>query len=213
MNVNPNHNQDKKIPSPVAFPIVVSAPSGAGKTSLCRSVVGKDTSSVYSVSETSRPRLASERNGDNYVFVSREVFEEGIRNQDYIEWTEYRGCYYGTPRQPLEDALKMGLTVLLDLDVVGARKMKDIYATCVTVYVLAPSLKELEKRLKGRARDSEEEIKGRLQHASEEMKHIQEYDYIFVNEHFEESVERLRCIIEAERCRVNRRLKEKDIWR
>ncbi|MFQ6092219.1 MAG: guanylate kinase [bacterium] len=189
------------------FPVVVSAPSGAGKTSLCREVVRKDSGLVYSFSVTSRPRLASEREGEDYFFVSSEEFEERIRRGDFIEWTQIRRRYYGTPRKPLEQALNEGRTVLLDLDVHGARKIKGIFPDSVTVYILAPSLKDLEKRLRGRARDSEEEIQARLERASDEMRNIEEYDYVFVNESFEESVDRLRCIIEAERCRVKRRSK------
>jgi guanylate kinase len=210
MNVIPSLKEEKDNLLTTAFPVVVSAPSGAGKTSLCRAVVGLISNSLYSVSVTSRRRLTSERDGEDYVFVSQETFEEGIRNREYIEWTEYRGSYYGTPREPLEHAFKRGLTVVLDLDVVGARKMKAAFPDCVTVYVLPPSLKELEKRLRGRARDSEEEIKARVKNASEEMKNIQEYDYVFVNERFEESVGRLKCIIDAERCRGRRRLPEKE---
>jgi guanylate kinase len=194
------------IRAPIAFPVVVSAPSGAGKTSLCRAVVERDPQCLYSVSVTSRQRLISEADGRDYTFVTRQAFEEGIRQHRFVEWTEYRGSYYGTPREFLERAFKDGRTVLLDLDVIGARTMKAAYPGCVTVYVLAPSLKELEKRLRGRGRDSEEEIGGRLNDASAEMNHIQEYDYTFVNEDFQASVQRLHSIIDAERYRVKRRL-------
>ena len=186
------------------FPVVVSAPSGGGKTTLCRAVVELDPSCAYSVSATSRPRLAAERDGHDYHFLSREAFEDGIGAGRFVEWTEYRDRYYGTQRKSLEQALDAGRVVLLDLDSVGARTMRKLYPDCVTVYVLAPSMEELEKRLRGRERDSEEEIRGRLRAASDEMKNIREYDYVIVNERFEESVRRLRCIIEAERSRVSR---------
>lgn len=190
------------------FPVVVSAPSGAGKTTLCLAVAGKDSGSVYSVSVTSRPQLDNEEEGENYFFMTREKFEEGIRKNEFIEWTEYRGSYYGTPRTQFEKALCEGMTVLLDLDAYGARNMKKLYPACITVYVLAPSKRELEKRLRKRGRDPEEEIRGRLEEAFEEMKDINDYDYAFVNENFEESVKRLCCIIEAEKCRVTRRRQE-----
>ena len=183
------------------FPVVVSAPSGAGKTSLCRGVVEGNDGYVYSISVTSRPRLAVEREDKDYQFVTKEAFEEGIRRAEFIEWTEYQGSYYGTPREPLERALNEGKAVLLDLDINGARKMKKLFPSCVTIYVLAPSLKELENRLRGRARDPEEKIQARLESASEEMENIEEYDYVFVNDDFDRSVQRLQCIIEAETCR------------
>ena len=188
-----------------AFPVVVSAPSGAGKTTLCRAVVQKIPDSVYSVSVTSRPQLDTEQEGVDYSFMTREKFVEGIRKNEFIEWTEYRGSYYGTPRVHLEKALAAGKTVVLDLDVYGARKMKEVFPTCITVYVFAPSLQELERRLRGRERDSDKEIQGRLKDASQEIQHVKEYDYAFVNEDFEKSVELLCCIIEAEKCRVKRK--------
>ena len=189
----------------LAFPVVVSAPSGAGKTSICREVVRKYPECVYTISVTSRPRSATERDGEDYIFLSKKEFEKGIQRGDFLEWTEIRGRYYGTRKQYIEEALKAGKTVLLDLDIHGARKIKEVFPNSVTVYILGPSLEDLENRLKNRARDSEEEIDVRLRTASEEMMHVDEYDYVFVNIIFEESVERLWCIIEAEKSKTERK--------
>ncbi|UCE18391.1 MAG: guanylate kinase [Gemmatimonadota bacterium] len=191
-----------------AFPVVVSAPSGAGKTSICREVARAHPDCVYSISVTSRPRSATEQDGEDYVFISKKEFEEDIQKGQFLEWTQIRGRYYGTRKQSVEDALKKRKTVLLDLDVHGARTIQDVYSNTVSVYILSPSLKDLEKRLKDRGRDSEEEIAFRLRTATEEMKHIEEYDYVIVNTIFRESVERLRCIIEAEKCKIERKSDE-----
>ena len=188
-----------------AFPVVVSAPSGAGKTSICREVVRKNPGCVYSISVTSRPRSITERDGEDYVFISKREFEEGIRKGDFLEWTEIRGRYYGTRKQSIEEALNAGKTVLLDLDVYGARQIREIFPNSISVYILGPSLEDLKARLKNRGRDSEEEIDVRLRAASEEIMHIDEYDYVVVNTIFEDSVERLGCIIEVEKCKVGRR--------
>jgi guanylate kinase len=162
---------------------------------------------AYSISVTSRPRTDVERDGWDYHFVAGDEFDRRIQRSDFIEWTEYRGAYYGTPQRPLEEFLKEGLIVLLALDVNGARSLKKVYKDCVTIYILGPSMMDLEERLKKRARDSRMEIQARLAVAGEEMKCLGEYDYAFVNVDFDASIQRLHDIIEAEKCRVTRILR------
>jgi guanylate kinase len=185
--------------------LVLSSPSGAGKTTLTRNLLEQENIDdpgklELSISATTRPRRASEIDGVHYRFVTKRRFE-AMRDQDeLLEWAEVHGNYYGTPREPVEGALAAGRDVLFDIDWQGTRQLLDkMRDDVVTVFVLPPSADELKARLERRAEDSQVIIAQRLKNAIEEISHWSEYDYILVNRDLGKSFERLRAILTAER--------------
>jgi guanylate kinase len=180
--------------------LVLSSPSGAGKTTLTRNLLEQEENVALSVSVTTRARRGSEIDGVHYRFVTKQQFE-GMRDSgQLLEWAEVHGNYYGTPREPVEKALSAGRDVLFDIDWQGTQqlyeKMRD---DVVSVFVLPPSADELKMRLERRAEDSETIIAERLRNAAEEFRHWNEYDYILVNRDLDKSFTRLRSILTAER--------------
>jgi guanylate kinase len=180
--------------------LVLSSPSGAGKTTLTRNLLEQEENVALSVSVTTRARRGSEIDGVHYRFVTKQQFE-GMRDSgQLLEWAEVHGNYYGTPREPVEKALSVGRDVLFDIDWQGTQqlyeKMRD---DVVSVFVLPPSADELKMRLERRAEDSEGIIAERLRNAAEEFRHWNEYDYILVNRDLDKSFTRLRSILTAER--------------
>jgi guanylate kinase len=185
--------------------LVLSSPSGAGKTTLSRNLLEQENIEdpgklELSVSATTRTRRPSEIDGVHYHFVSKRQFE-GMRDRgDLLEWAEVHGNYYGTPREPVEKALSEGRDVLFDIDWQGTRQLLDkMRDDVVTVFVLPPSAQELKARLVRRAEDSDDIIAERLRNAAEEFLHWNEYDYILVNRDLDKSFARLRAILTAER--------------
>jgi len=180
--------------------LVLSSPSGAGKTTLTRNLLEQEENVALSVSVTTRERRPSEIDKVHYHFVSKRRFEAMRDGGELLEWAEVHGNFYGTPREPVEAALAQGRDVLFDIDWQGTRqlieKMRD---DVVTVFVLPPSANELKARLERRAEDSQRIIAQRLQNAVEEISHWREYDYILVNRDLDKSFARLRAILTAER--------------
>ena len=180
--------------------LVLSSPSGAGKTTLSRNLLEQEQNISLSISVTTRPRRGSEIDGVHYHFINRRRFEGMRDGGELLEWAEVHGNFYGTPREPVESALALGRDVLFDIDWQGTRqlaeKMRD---DVVTVFVLPPSAQELKARLERRAEDSGEIITQRLRNAVEEIEHWREYDYILVNRDLDKSFARLRAILTAER--------------
>jgi guanylate kinase len=180
--------------------LVVSSPSGAGKTTLTRTLLREEENVSLSVSVTTRHRRPSEIDGVHYHFVTRRRFEAMRDGGELLEWAEVHGNYYATPREPVEQALSAGRDMLFDIDWQGTRqlleKMRD---DVVTVFVLPPTAGELRARLERRAEDSADIIRRRLQNALEEIAHWSEYDYILVNRDLDKSFARLRAILTAER--------------
>jgi guanylate kinase len=180
--------------------LVLSSPSGAGKTTLTRNLLEQEENVALSISVTTRARRPSEIEGVHYFFVSKRRFETMRDTGDLLEWAEVHGNFYGTPREPVEKALAAGRDVLFDIDWQGTRqlleKMRD---DVVTVFVLPPSAGELKARLERRAEDSQTIIAQRLHNAFEEISHWREYDYILVNRDLDKSFARLRAILTAER--------------
>jgi guanylate kinase len=180
--------------------LVVSSPSGAGKTTLTRNLLREEENVSLSVSVTTRDRRPSEIDGVHYQFVTKRRFEAMRDGGELLEWAEVHGNYYATPREPVEQALSAGRDMLFDIDWQGTRqlleKMRD---DVVTVFVLPPTAGELRARLERRAEDSADIIKRRLQNALEEIAHWSEYDYILVNRDLDKSFARLRAILTAER--------------
>ena len=183
---------------------IVSAPSGAGKTTLTRQVLGIHPEMSLSVSCTTRPPRAGETPGEDYDFVSRKRFEQMLHAGDFAEWAEVHGSLYGTPRRVLERQLRRGRDVLLDIDVQGARQIKRHFASAVAIFVLPPSLDELRRRLAGRGTDARKTIQQRWRNARHEIQEIQGYDYFIVNRDVDDSVKRLAAIVAAERLKVCR---------
>jgi guanylate kinase len=183
---------------------IVSAPSGAGKTTLVERLVEQTPSLRMSRSYTSRPPRQGETDGVDYNFVSRLRFEAMIAGGEFLEWADVFGNLYGTCRADTERMLAAGQDVVLVIDVQGARKVRARGIPVVTVFVMPPSLDILEQRLRGRSKDPEAAIARRLQVAREEVASFSEYDYLVVNDELTAAVDRLRGIVIAERARLDR---------
>ncbi len=188
--------------------LVVSGPSGAGKSTVCRQVLADEPQLHFSVSCTTRPPRPGERDGVEYFFLDRAEFERRITADALLEHAEVHGNYYGTLRSEVEPFLARGEDVLLDIDVQGARQVRQRSANSVTgsgivfAFIAPPSLAELERRLRGRGTETEEVIQRRLRNAREELPHWREYDYLVINDQVTLAVARLHAILEAARCAV-----------
>jgi len=187
---------------------VVSAPSGAGKTSLCRAVAESLENLTHSVSFATRKPRVGEIDGRDYHFVTVERFQEMVQSGDFAEWAEVHSNLYGTSRRALDDMITKGIDVILDIDTQGAKQIKQKYAAAVYVFIMPPSFDILEERLRKRKSDQDEEIKKRMRRAREEIKDYTMYDYLIVNHDFDRALTELRSIITAERCRTSLMNKE-----
>ena len=187
--------------------LVLSAPSGCGKTTILKKVMADLTGLVFSVSHTTRQPRSGEQDERDYHFVSREQFM-AIRDQQpsgFLEWAEVHGNFYGTSRQDIEARLAEGMDVVLDIDVQGACQIRQ-NAEPVTVFIAPPSLVELERRLRGRGTESEESLAVRLANAAKEIQDADAYTYLIVNDRLDEAILALQAVIVAERCRRRRGL-------
>jgi len=184
--------------------VVVSAPSGAGKTTLCHEVRSMVPDLFYSVSYTTRAPRPGEVNGTDFYFVSEAEFMALRERGEFAEWATVHGHLYGTPARSLEKALGRGLDVLLDIDTRGARQLRQRYPEAVSVFIMAPSMAELEARLHERKSDAPGEIERRLARAREEIAAWRQYDYLIINRDVKEAVDQLATIILAERWRTSR---------
>ena len=183
---------------------VVSAPSGAGKTTLCREIRLRLPDLAYSVSVTTRAPRPGEIDGADFRFVGAPEFRAMLARGEFAEWATVHGNLYGTRARALEDALATGRDVLLDIDTQGAAQLRARYPDAVLIFILAPSVKELEQRLRERRSDMDADIERRLVRAREEIALWRQYDYLIVNRDVKEAMEQLESIILAERCRVAR---------
>lgn len=184
--------------------IVISAPSGTGKTTLCHMLLKTFPDMEFSVSYTTRKPRLGEINGKDYFFVDRETFERMIEEGDFLEWAEVYGNLYGTSRSQVTKALETGKDILLDIDTQGALQVKKNFPEAVLIFILPPSLTELERRLRSRGTDDEETIEKRLKIARDEIEKALYYDYLVVNDVLEVAFEKLRSIITAEKCKTER---------
>lgn len=185
--------------------LVLSSPSGAGKTTLARGLLLSDDQIQMSVSVTTRPPRPGEINGQDYHFTDAQNFGEMRNRGDMLEHAKVFDHYYGTPRQPVEDALRAGHDVLFDIDWQGTQQLQETAASdLVKVFILPPTAAELEKRLKTRAQDSAEVVNSRMSKASDEISHYPEYDYIIVNQDAEKSLAQLQAVMTAERLKRDR---------
>ena len=180
--------------------LVVSSPSGAGKTTLTRNLLEQEENVSLSVSVTTREKRLSEIDGVHYHFISKRRFEAMRDSDELLEWAEVHGNFYGTPREPVEKALAAGRDMLFDIDWQGTQQLYSrMRSDVVSVFVLPPSASELKSRLERRAEDAGEIINRRLRNAAQEIPHWNEYDYVLVNRDLDKSFARLRAILTAER--------------
>lgn len=175
--------------------VVISAPSGAGKTTLVRTLLARDPLLRFSISYTTRPRRPREQHGLDYFFVPRSVFRRMIKEGEFLEYAQVFGNYYGTGRRHVQDFVDAGVTVLLEIDWQGAQQIRAQAGDAVSVFVLPPSPVELARRLRGRATDSETVIQRRLNEALADMSHWDEFDYVIINDDLEQAVQALADII------------------
>ncbi len=180
---------------------IISAPSGSGKSTLVTRLMASDPGLRFSVSYTTRKPRVSEKPGESYIYISRQEFEDRREHGEFLEHAEVFGNYYGTSRKVLDQARGEGKDLILDIDVKGARQLKDKIPEAVSIFILAPSRDILEQRLRSRSEDSEEVIQRRLREAAEEIGKYSQYDYVLVNHQLEESVATLLAIVKAERVR------------
>ena len=180
---------------------IISAPSGSGKSTLVSCLLARDPQLRFSVSYTTRTVRGNEKPGESYIYISPQEFEERVQHGEFLEHAEVFGNYYGTNRKVLEQARSEGKDLILDIDVQGARQLKERIPEAVSIFVLAPSRDILEQRLRMRSEDSEEVIQLRLRDAAEEIRNYSQYDYVLVNHQLEESIDALAAIIKAERVR------------
>ena len=181
---------------------VVSAPSGAGKTSLCHELIALLPDLRFSVSCTTRPPRPGEVPDRDYHFVDEPTFRGMIKEGAFLEWAEVYGKLYGTPRAPLQEWIAQGCDVLLDIDTQGAMQIRRHVPEAVSVYILPPSMAVLRRRLEDRQGDSPDEIAKRLKRAKDEVSHYRDYSYVIINEDFKFSVRQLEAIVLAERSRT-----------
>jgi guanylate kinase len=183
--------------------IVLSGPSGAGKGTICKALLQRGDYWL-SVSATTRNPRAGEIEGKNYYFISKEDFVKKIEDEDFLEYAEVYGNYYGTPRSKVINALESGKNVILEIDIQGALKVKDAYAGGVFIFILPPSMEELKQRIINRGSETPESLMTRFKSAYQEINYVSKYNYAVVNDTVEEAVKKIESIIVAEKCRVDR---------
>ena len=185
--------------------IVISAPSGAGKGTIISELLKNDNKGRWlSVSTTSRKIRTNDIPGVTYNFVSEEEFKNKIKEDYFLEYTNYSGNYYGTPKKYINEKLNKGIDVILEIEVEGASNVKKIFPEAICIFILPPSLKELVKRLKRRGTDSNEKIIERFKKSYQEINEVTKYNYVVVNDNIDDAVSKIEAIIKAEKCRVDR---------
>ncbi|PMP70238.1 MAG: guanylate kinase [Thermodesulfovibrio aggregans] len=182
---------------------VISAPSGTGKTTLCERLLKALPDLKMSISHTTRKPRPGETNGVDYFFVDKKTFEEMISKEEFIEWAEVYGNFYGTSKNVISQLMKQGYDILLDIDTQGAKNIKKLYPESILIFILPPSMKELERRLLQRNEDKDT-IKKRVSKAGEEISQYKLYDYIVINDNLEKALNELLCIVCAERLKTKR---------
>lgn len=185
--------------------IVISAPSGAGKGSVISGLLEKDNKNRWlSVSTTSRAPRTNDIPGVTYNFVSKEEFEKLIEEDYFLEYTNYVGNYYGTPKETIKEKLDQGIDVILEIEIEGAMNIKKLVPEALFIFIMPPSLKTLVKRLKNRKTDSKDKIIERFHTAYKEINEVTKYNYVVVNDQLEDAIDKVESIIKAEKCRVDR---------
>lgn len=184
--------------------IVLSGPSGAGKGTICNEVLKNNKNVWLSISCTSRKPRNGEIDGVNYYFLSKDEFESKIENNGFLEYAIYNDNYYGTPRDKIKEKLDQGIDVILEIEVQGALKVKELVKEAIFIFILPPSMEELKARLKNRGTETEEKILKRFKTAYNEINEINKYNYVVVNDKIDSAVSKINAILLAEKCRVDR---------
>lgn len=184
--------------------LVVSGPSGVGKGTVCKEYLRQYDDCALSVSATTRAPREGEAEGESYFFLTHEQFRKKIDEGGFLEHAQFCENYYGTPKGPVMEMIDSGKDVILEIEVQGALQVRSHYPEAVFIFVLPPTLNELEERLRGRGTETEEVIAKRLERSKAEFKFLEKYNYILVNDTVEEAVKRLRAIITAEKCMMAR---------
>jgi len=194
----------RPVPGRQGILFIVSAPSGAGKTTLCKQIVASISGVWHSVSATTRKPRSGEEHEREYFFIEDQVFHDMVRRDEFLEYAHVYNHWYGTPRGPLMDKIQQGVDVLLEIDVQGALQIKKRFVDAVSIFILPPSMDILRARLQSRASDSQEEILHRLRKVKDEVRCVREYTYIVRNESLEQSLRELQSIFQAERLKTQR---------
>ena len=184
--------------------LVLSGPSGAGKGTICDSFMENNEEVLLSVSSTTRQPREGEIPGESYHYISKEEFEKELAEDGFLEHVHVFENYYGTPRQAVMENIEKGIDVLLEIEIIGAMQIKKKFPEAVLIFVLPPSIKELESRIHKRGTETKDQIKIRLERALKEIKEINEYSYFIINKDIDESVDYMRSIIKAEKSSVKR---------
>jgi guanylate kinase len=182
---------------------ILSAPSGAGKSSLINALLERHSDMKVSVSHTTRQPRPGENNAEHYHFVSVDEFKKLIEANDFLEWAQVFENYYGTSKQSIESQLAQGIDVFLDIDWQGAQQMRKVLPEVQTIFILPPSKQELENRLNSRGQDSAEVIKSRMDKAQAEMSHYNEFDFLIINDDFDTALYQLETIVFGQRLKLN----------
>ena len=184
--------------------IVISGPSGAGKDTIVNELLKKNKNIWLSVSSTSRAPRGGEVDGENYFFLTKEDFEKKIKENYLLEYAEYAGNYYGTPKEKMLEKIEKGIDVVLVIEIQGAKKIKELVPEAIFIFIMPPSEKELLKRLKNRKTEEKEKIVERFNIAYKEINEVSKYNYVVVNDLLKDAVDKVEAIIKAEKCRVDR---------
>ena len=184
--------------------IVISSPSGCGKGTVIRSLLKKNNNLWVSISCTSREKREKEVDGVDYYFLTREEFEQKIKNNEMLEYAEYVNNYYGTPKDKVNEHLEKGLDVILEIEIQGALKIKEMFPETIFIFILPPSMEELRNRLSNRNTETKDKIDKRFKKAYTEINELSKYNYVVVNDKVESASDKINAIITSERCRVDR---------
>lgn len=185
--------------------VVISGPSGAGKDSIINELLKKqETNAWVSISMTSRLPRGQEENGKDYFFVTREEFEDNIKKGNLLEFAEYNGNYYGTPKHKINEYLNKGIDVILEIEIQGALQIKGLIPEALFIFIMPPSMEELKNRLVKRGTDSEDKIISRFKTAYQEINEVTKYNYVVINDKLDKATNKVSAILQAEKCRVDR---------
>lgn len=185
--------------------IIISGTTCAGKGTIVKHLLERNKNLYLSISYTSRPMRNNEVDGKDYYFVSPEEFEEKIQNGDFLEYAQvHYGCYYGTPKKEIEEKLEEGLDVILEIEVLGAKQIKELFPDTILIFIMAPSMEVVKERIIARNEENAEQIIKRFRRAYQEINEVNQYNYVVVNDVLEEAITKVEAILISERCRIDR---------